>query len=51
MTWRELVLAVVLLASLGLVVFGVSMFALPLAFVVGGLGLAGLGVLFLAEAG
>lgn len=48
---RELVLAVVLLVGLGLVVFGVSLWLPPLAFIVGGLGLGGLGVLFLAEAG
>ena len=51
MSLRELLLAVALVAGLALVVFGVSLWLLPLAFVVGGLGVAGLGVLFFTEVG
>lgn len=48
---REVLLGLVLLLSLGLVVYGLSLWSLPIAFVVAGLGIAGIGFFFLTEAG
>lgn len=48
---REVLLGVVLLLGLALVVYGVSLWSLPVAFVVAGAGVAALGFFFLAEVG
>lgn len=46
---RELLLALTLVSGLALVVVGVAMVAVPAAVILAGLGVAGLGVLFLTE--
>ena len=51
MTKREIALAVVLIIGLALIVTGVALWIVPLAFLVAGAGVAGLGVLFFTEAG
>lgn len=48
---REALLALVLIVACALVVAGVSMLFVPAAYIVGGLLVAALGYLFLAEAG
>ncbi|MCF6376908.1 hypothetical protein L2K70_04770 [Nocardioides KLBMP 9356] len=48
---REALLALVLIVAGALVVAGVSMLFVPAAYIVGGLLVAALGYLFLAEAG
>ena len=49
MSVRELLLAVVLLAASTLVVTGAALISTPIAVVLSGILLAGLGLLFLAE--
>ena len=48
---REALLALVLVTAAALVVVGVAMLYIPAAYVVAGVLVAGLGYLFLAEAG
>jgi hypothetical protein len=48
---RELLLALVLTAGLASTVAGVSLWSIPAALIVAGLGVAALGFLFLAEVG
>ena len=48
---REVLLALILIVAAALVVQGVAMLFVPAAYVVGGILVAGLGYLFLAEAG
>lgn len=47
---REVLLAIVLATALGLVVFGVSLFCVPAAWIVCGVGVAAIGALFLIDA-
>lgn len=48
---KELALLAVLLMACGLVTAGVAMWSVPAAFILGGVALAGVGVLFLRDVG
>lgn len=49
MSFREALLVLFLSVALGLIVFGVSLWSVPLACIVAGVGVGALGVLFLTE--
>lgn len=48
---KEIALGLVLIVALALIVYGLALWFVPVAFIVGGLGVAGLGFYFFVEVG